>query len=660
MRKIFTEISICIAAAASLFGISSCNKYLDVVPDDGLATLETAFHQRIDALRELGTCYSYMTHEGTFGEDPTLLGGDEIWDLYGRVINNNASRVPSTMFNIARGLMTPENIYANDWVNMYQGIRCCDTYIANVDNVPDMSQQEKLETKSEAMFLKAYFHFNLVRKWGPIPVIRESLPIDANIEQVRVKRDNIDDCFDFILDLLTQAERYMSDVTDPTMDDYPKGRITKYICSAFKARVAVYAASPLFNGNDEEAALVDKDGNRLFPAKDDAKKQERWKTAMEACAAAIQLCEGAGYKLYDTTMVTDNINDTLKFELALRRAFTMNATNELAENPEVIWPNTQSSKSLMTSGFQLWSVISLLNGTNLAGGGYGFIGVPLKIAQQFYTENGLPIAYDNTWVGLQPYDLRTGDDANRFYIQPEYTTINLHFDREPRFYAYVGFDGGKWMSGLSNYNNVEEDQILHVECRMDGIHHKGGNNVGPATGYYPKKLYPYQMTFSSSSIGTYYFPWPMLRVSDLYLLYAEAINEYEGPNGPHSADLFKYLNLVRSRADIPSVEESWTLFSNSPDYYKSKTGMRDIIHKERLNELCFEGQRFWDLRRWKEAHIEYQKNIWGFNLKAREPADFYQPTFIFEQKFGLKDYFWPIATSNIEINPSLVQNLGWN
>ena len=129
---------------------------------------------------------------------------------------------------------------------------------------------------------------------------------------------------------------------------------------------------------------------------------------------------------------------------------------------------------------------------------------------------------------------------------------------------------------------------------------------------------------------------------DLYLLYAECINEAEGPDGPHSAELFKYLDAIRSRAGIPDVKTAWEQYSNNPSYYKSKSGMRDIIHKERLNEFVFESQRFWDLRRWKEA-----------------PAEYYVKTFIAEQQFGLKDYFWPIPTSYIEVNPNLVQNLGW-
>ena len=87
--------------------------------------------------------------------------------------------------------------------------------------------------------------------------------------------------------------------------------------------------------------------------------------------------------------------------------------------------------------------------------------------------------------------------------------------------------------------------------------------------------------------------------------------------------------------------------------------MRDIIHRERLIELCFESQRYWDIRRWKEAALEYQKAIYGFTVIGSIPEDYYVRKLVATQTFGLKDYFWPIYTYYLERNPNLVQNLGW-
>lgn len=59
---------------ALFIGLTACNDYLNVVPNDGLATIESAFNLRSTAIRYLGTCYSYMTEEGAAGSDPALLG----------------------------------------------------------------------------------------------------------------------------------------------------------------------------------------------------------------------------------------------------------------------------------------------------------------------------------------------------------------------------------------------------------------------------------------------------------------------------------------------------------------------------------------------------------------------------------------------------------
>lgn len=657
MKKFFKNITISLLASASLYGVNGCNKFLDVVPDDGLASIETAFNLRSTAIRYLATCYSYMTNDGVAGQDSGMLTGDDLWDLDSRVTtylyNKNYASFP-----IAKGLQSAAICYNSDWKSMYEGIRCCDILVENIDKVPDMNEDEKQQWKAEVSFLKAYYHFNLIRKWGPVPIIRESLPIDSNVEEVRVYRDNIDDCFDFVLDLLDEALPYLP-IVNPSDDEL--GRVTKPICAALKAKVAVYAASPLFNGNEEEATLIDGRGQRLFPAKSDADKLKRWEDALEACEDALDICEEANLKLYERTYVEQDYRmcDSLVTDLTIRNAFCERW------NSELIWGNTQVS----TTSFQQWCVPILQmdpsDGKKLGGiGGTDFIGVPLKIAEQFYTKNGLPINYDKEFVSVDQFKLRTGDAAHKYYIKQGYETIQLNFDREPRFYADLGFDGGKWLGALSNYNDLTPDDVHTLEARGGNSNGKSNNKeAGPVTGYFPKKLAPYRVTWSgtssTASIASYWFPWPIIRLSDLYLLYAEAINEVEGPNGAYSEELFNALDAIRKRAGIPGVKESWDNYSTRPDLYRSQAGMREIIHRERLIELAFESQRFWDLRRWKEASTEYQKGIYGFRVMAPAAKDYYQKTYIADQNFGLKDYFWPIYTYYIERNPNLVQNLGW-
>jgi hypothetical protein len=161
---------------------------------------------------------------------------------------------------------------------------------------------------------------------------------------------------------------------------------------------------------------------------------------------------------------------------------------------------------------------------------------------------------------------------------------------------------------------------------------------------------------NSSKIEDY--PFPTMRLADLYLLYAEALNEANGP----SQDVYKYLNMIRTRAGLPSVQDSWTNFSSNPGAYQNKDGLRNIIRNERNIEMAFEGSRFWDLRRWKLAGQLLNGNISGYDRSGTvdHPELFYIPTTYYTMRFVVpRDYLWPIRESNLPVNENLVQNPGW-
>ncbi|WNH10983.1 RagB/SusD family nutrient uptake outer membrane protein [Thalassobellus suaedae] len=146
-----------------------------------------------------------------------------------------------------------------------------------------------------------------------------------------------------------------------------------------------------------------------------------------------------------------------------------------------------------------------------------------------------------------------------------------------------------------------------------------------------------------------------MRLADLYLLYAETLNEANGT----SSEVKKYLDLIRERAGLLGVDDSWANFSTNPSKPQTKEGLRDIIHQERSIELAFEGSRYWDIRRWKTAPIIMNNDVLAWD-QTKETAELYsKPRVLFSQKFGIKDYFLPIKDSYIIRNRNLVQNLGW-
>jgi hypothetical protein len=638
-----------IYATACLLACASCNSYLDIVPEDGVPTLESAFSLRSTAIKYLYTCYGFMPMEGHLDSDQGYMTGDELWSIPDRRESTRAWS--GVLFNIARGFQNANSPYGNDWGGIYEGIRCCNIMIEMVETVPDLPEWEKLQWAAEAKFLKAWYHFHLIRKWGPVPLIRENLPISASVEEVRVSREPIDECLDYVIQLLNEA---IPDLPLKVQSLDELGRITKPIAASLKAKVAVFAASPLFNNNKDQVTLVNKDGTKLF--KTDKTPEEvkvRWDSAVIACRDAVDICHEANMELFKhQTRV--RLNDTILKELDLRNVITEKW------NSEIIWTNTHTP---LSANAYLQTTAS----PNLQAEQYpdmpglmSHIQPPLKIAEMFHTNHGIPIENDLAWNATDLYGLREGGDSERWYIRRGYTTVNLNFNREPRFYAWMGFDGGLWYGQKSEVNDPVPGDLFWIACRLDGAQRKIGYDWGPVTGYFLKKVVHYQNRQTGAiTYDCIRYPWPMLRLADLYLLYAEAINESEGPNGAHSSELFGYIDSVRARAGLPGVKTAWDDYSDTPGKYNTQAGMQEIIHRERLIELSFEGQRFWDLRRWKEAPAEYEKGIYGFKVTASKPEDYYQKISLAEQKFGIKDYFWPISIAYIEQNPNLVQNIGW-
>src|SRR5690606_24713503 len=267
MKRTFTKILVAMLLSAA----SACN-YLDMIPDN-VATLDHAFNERTQARKFLFTCYSFMPKTGSPSGDPAMLGGDELWWAVARA---------DRMWGIARGEQSVINPIGSQLERLYQGIRNCNIFLENIDRVPDMTEVEKRQWAAEIKFLKAYYHFYLVRMYGPIPLIRENLPISADPETVQVSRESIEDCFDYIITLIDEAIKDLPlTVEDPTQD---AGRVDKIAAISIKAKIMVYAASPLFNGNSDQAGLANPDGTPLFNTE---YSEEKWARAAAACKQAI-------------------------------------------------------------------------------------------------------------------------------------------------------------------------------------------------------------------------------------------------------------------------------------------------------------------------------------------------------------------------------------
>lgn len=619
-----------------MIAFSSCQEFLDVVPDN-VATIENAFSDKYNAYKYLTTCYSYLPEFAGTGNNPALLGDDEIWypDYWS---GNNGIQV-------SKGLQRVTNPRMDYWTGnnggkpLYEGIRACNTFLENVETVRDLSRYGKDVWIAEVKVLKAYYHFYLTRMYGPVHIMDENIDVSANTTAVNSEREHVDSCFNYSARLIDEALEYL-----PLMIASPAielGRINKPVAAALKAKILLTAASPQFNGNPDYATMANKNGTNLFnPLYDHGK----WQMAADACKTAIDLSHDAGFHLFTLDDLTEGTSfiDSIRIKLALRSRVTERW------NPEVVWASTGS----MVTGIQGNSTPRLYPCTaNPVSSNHG---ATLRIAEQFYSKHGVPIEEDLGWNYLGRYDVRTGDAGHRYYIAEGEPTASLNFDREYRFYSDLSHDRALW---FGNGKTIDQEDSWIIKNKYGEYSGKPGISNYCATGYWPKKLVHLDNEIvNGSSYSRTNYAFPAIRLADLYLMYTEALNEVK--DAP-DAEVYEYIDHVRARAGLDGVVSSWSAHSSNPSKPGTKAGMRKIIQQERLIEMAFEGSRFWDLRRWKLAY-EYMNNpIRGWSVTKADYREYYRLTTLYNQKFELRDYLWPIKEGEIIINPNLVQNPGW-
>ncbi|TDS11888.1 putative outer membrane starch-binding protein [Sphingobacterium paludis] len=648
-----TNIKALLFLGVMLFG--SCNKFMDIVPDN-VAQLEQAFTMRTMAERYLFTCYSWMPKGYHLSSNPALLAGDEFW--LNSVTNFSQGSWPN--WYIARGGQNTNSPLLNYWdgnsqggngdeqISLWRGIRDCNIFLENIQGVPDMDQTEKDRWAAEVQFLKAYYHYYLLRLYGPIPIVDINIPTFEDPANIIFERASTDQVFNYIIAKIDSVmPALMPDLSLPAQEN---GRVTQVVAKAMKAEILVTAASPLFNGNTDYPAYNNAAGQPLFNT---TFSPEKWRVAAQACKEAIDAAHAAGRSLQKwvpaPTMAKVPQQSTIN-QMNLRQAVT-----ERQNNSEAIWINNRSSANTdqQAKAFMPRS-IDPARITNQSMGGY--LAPTLNMALKFYSKNGVPIEEDFTYDYAKRFDLRMvpiGESVYSYNLMPGYTTVGMHFDREDRFYGALSFDGGRYF--MNNNNN---DSLAYATNARPGGNIAATNSPTQysGTGYTPKKLVSYMNTIGeNNNFTTYLYPFTMMRLGNLYLLYAEALNEIDGP----TEEAFTYLDRIRERSGLRGVVESWADFSINPGKPNSQEGLREIIHRERTIELAFESQRFWDLRRWKTAQIELNTPIYGWDIRQITPQTYYRRVVMFNRTFTQRDYFWPISIAEIRRNPRLLQSPLW-
>ncbi len=642
MKKIISNILLGGVIAVTAFVPCSCSDSLDVSDEvTQNLTVEEVFENPGYARRwhaGLFNCISRYDNSSSAANN----GFTGIWcHISGEtlVTSGTLAQVMVSGFNAG------DAGWGQRWSKLYTQIRDAYVFIDNVHvigSVTDketLTEEEVLRMRAEAKFLIAYSYFSLYELYGPVPFLGGAVAVDdPNLDFARTPND----------EFLTQVDNMLREVIES--GDLPETlvvkedisgndryrlseivRPTKTAALALRAKMWVYAASPLFNGGyDEALEITNTDGRRIFTVAD----RTKWEKARECLEDLLADADSKGHKLYEVNG-SDGKLDPHRSIYELFQSY----------NDEILWATGYNDYS-----HEGW----LENNTwpRSMPNGWANICVTQNTVDAFFDVNGLAI--DDPGTVYNPTGFHDMANPTNEKKLVDWNIHGMYVNREPRFYAGVTYEGKGWY--------IEPWRDYKVEWAK-GENADNSSASSPRTGYLLAKYNNRSILPVGDHIREWARPSILFRLADFYLYYAEVLNEID----PSNPDIITYLDKVRHRAGIPGYKELRE--RGMKDIIGDQDKQRKAIHHERRVELFAEGQRYFDVRRWMVCDAGQEGDqtvIWGMNMngdrwKNYQPGPYYDRTVIERRAWRRAMYLFPIPDSEIQKskNRLLVQNPLW-
>lgn len=549
-------------AVGSAFTLCSCNDFLDREEDSFID--KTATFDSYNRTKQYLTYAYSLLPEGLNRFSGDALLGAATDDACFAIESSNIQQFNNGSWN---ALSNPDNV----WDRYFAGIAKCCTLLENSNHINldisrlDPAKRVEYENnlkdirmwRAEAHFLRAYFNFELLKRYGPIPIIKSTL--DINKDYSDTPRPTMKEVVEFIANDCDMAADSLELTPWRNMND-AFGRATKGAALALKSRLLLYAASPLY---------VD------FGDIDEANKPSDatlWKAAADAAKAVIDLNQYALAPAYDDLFKNDFQNK----EYIFVRRYPSNSDFEKSNFP-------------------------------VSYGGKGGTNPSQNLIDDYEMLDGTAFDWNDPVKAAHPFE-----------------------NRDERLLATVLMNG-----------------VLFKGKRI--ATYPGGADATPnpnatKTGYYLRKFLNENVNIQTGG-GSDGHVVPLFRLAEIYLNYAEALNEYD----PTNPDIAVYLNKIRERVSLPDVPSGLT-----------QEQMRTLIHHERRVELAFEEHRFWDVRRWKVASSTLGAPVKGVKITQDDAGNFtYSPVQVEQRVFQPKMYWYPIPQSEVLKLHHWEQNKGW-
>ena len=477
--------------------------------------------------------------------------------------------------------------------NSWKCIRHAWILIENIDRVPDMPAAEKSRLKAEAKIIVATQYAEMIRHYGALPIVDHAIdPEDAELP----KRATLQETVDFIVRLLNEA-RDCTDLPWAVYEDEAdswSGRLTRAAAMGLKLRVLLFVASPLFNS---DAPYYDGEASQKKMTWYGNYDEQRWKDAVKAGEEFMAAMQKEGF--YDLVK-------TGEYRMAFRDGYYTRGTSE--------------------------SLIS---------------------TRRHYRTNNLGALMQSArwgaWCATKEYfDMFPMADGSDFdWNNPEHLK-NPFINRDPRLSETILMDGDRFGSGKADICKKKANDATNYPQGKDWGKSGALDATSLSTGLPTRKfLLDRQGEYKNRVIH-----WPYLRLAEVYLSYAEALNEAN--HGP-DALAYDYVNKVRARVGLGGLKAGL-----------NQEQFREAVLRERACEFGYEEVRFFDLIRWKRE-ADFTKHLHGINVYRHKTTGEYLLEFpqLKERawqkagEFSAKWYLSAFPPKEVNKGYGLIQNPGW-
>ncbi|MGO3109941.1 MAG: RagB/SusD family nutrient uptake outer membrane protein [Sphingobacterium sp.] len=617
---------------ALTIGVSSCSDYLDRELTSGIITTDLIWENPQAIQSVLVSMYDQGLRLDEF--DDWFTGKSNLLNLTSLSDEATGGYQKDYAFSNANAVYTySDYVFEDPFQSRYIQIRRTNDFLKKLNETTALTGEEKVLIDAEARWIRAMQYFGLVKRYGGVPLLIEPQEyVPGEFEQLQVPRSTEAQVYDFIIDEC----KAISETLPSTRTAEAKYRASKGAAVALWSRAALYAGSIAKYG-----ANLNLTGEAVTRGYIGINAGEASRYFTESYNASKALLDGGVYSLYNR-----NSDKAENF-------YELFSKSVNGDNGEYIF---QKTYNVSAGKGHMWDKMNAPFAFRGDGWGCG-VTPTLEMVEAFEYIDGTE----------GKINLRNNDGSLKSFANP----YDLFAGKDPRLFASIYVPGAplkgstvEWFRGVIDgqngtgqkyqaQNQPDKDNIATIEgVRYNTSGKDGGADVGDAskTGFYMRKFFDETLTdMTNIDAKRSETPWVVFRLGEIYLNLAEACLELGGKD----MEALQAVNAIRERAGIKTL---------------SSVSIAQV-RQERKVELAFEKHRFWDLKRWRLAHLDVTQggltNYRGtalypwYNTKSQEYT-FETGTPPKQRRLFLeRNYYVRISPTDLSTNPLLVQNPGY-